>query len=82
MMQVNVAEAKKDLSRLIRLVETNREPVITIARNGAPVVKIVPADRPPVTNRIGIAKGKFKAPEDFDANNAEIYEMLAGGPLI
>ena len=82
MMQVNVAEAKKDLSRLIRLVETSKESVITIARNGAPVVKIVPVDRPPVANRIGIAKGKFKAPDDFDANNEEIYEMLAGGSLL
>ena len=81
MMQVNVADAKKDLSKLIRLVETNREPVITIARNGYPVVKIVPADNPPVSNRIGIAKGKFKAPDDFDAANDEIYKMLAGGPL-
>ena len=81
MMQVNVAEAKKDLSRLIRLVETSKEPVITIARNGAAVVKIVPVDRPPVSDRIGIAKGKFKAPDDFDANNEEIYEMMSGGSI-
>ena len=33
----------------------------------------------PVSNRIGIAEGKFKAPDDFDANNEEIYAMLAGG---
>jgi len=81
MMQVNVAEAKKDLSRLIRLVETSKEPVITIARNGAPVVKIVPVDSPPVSDRIGIAKGKFKAPDDFDASNEEIYEMMSGGSI-
>ncbi len=81
-MQVNVAEAKKDLSRLIRLVETNKESVITVARNGNPVVKIVPIDSPPVSNRIGIAKGKFKAPDDFDANNEEVYEMLTGGSLL
>lgn len=81
MLQVNVAEAKKDLSRLIRLVETDKEPVITVARNGNPVVQIVRVDKTPVSNRIGIAKGKFKAPEDFDAGNKEIYEMLAGGAL-
>ncbi len=81
-MQVNVAEAKKDLSRLIRLVETNKESVITVARNGNPVVKIVPVDSPPISNRIGIAKGKFKAPDDFDANNEEICEMLTGGSLL
>ena len=77
-MQVNVAEAKKSLSRLIRLVETGKEPVITIARNGVPVVKIVPVDRPPVSDRIGIAKRTFKAPDDFDASNEEIYEMMSG----
>lgn len=81
MLQVNVAEAKKDLSRLIRLVETDKEPVITVARNGNPVVQIVRVDKTPVSNRIGIAKGEFKAPEDFDAGNKEIYEMLAGGAL-
>ena len=35
----------------------------------------------PVSNRIGIAEGKFRAPDDFDANNAEVYAMLAGGDL-
>ena len=69
MLQVNVAEAKKDLSRLIRLVETDKEPVITVARNGNPVVQIVRVDKTPVSNRIGIARGKFKAPEDFDDGN-------------
>ena len=81
MMQVNIADATRDLSRLVRLVETQRESVITIARNGTPVARIIPADVPSVSNRIGIAKGKFKAPDDFDANNAEIYKMLSGGPL-
>ena len=28
-----------------------------------------------VSKRIGVAKGKFRAPEDFDANNEEIYAM-------
>ena len=26
--------------------------------------------------RIGVAKGKFKAPDDFDANNDEVYAMI------
>ena len=29
-----------------------------------------------VSKRIGIAKGKFKAPDDFDACNEEVYAML------
>ena len=31
---------------------------------------------PDVSKRIGIAKGEFLAPDDFDANNEEIYAML------
>lgn len=31
---------------------------------------------PDVSKRIGIAKGEFTAPEDFDANNDEVYAML------
>lgn len=29
-----------------------------------------------VSKRIGIAEGRFKAPDDFDANNEEVYAMI------
>ena len=28
------------------------------------------------TVRIGVAKGMFNAPDDFDANNEEVYAMI------
>jgi len=77
-MQVNVFEAKTDFSRLIRLLESGREEAVIVARNGKPVVKIVPIDAPPVSRRIGIAKGKFEVPEDFDAGNEDIAAMMMG----
>jgi antitoxin (DNA-binding transcriptional repressor) of toxin-antitoxin stability system len=77
--QVQVAEAKRDFSKLIRLLETGKEEAITVSRNGKPIVRMVYILDVPVSNRIGIAEGKFKAPDDFDANNEEIYAMLAGG---
>ena len=80
-MQVGVFEAKTDFSRLIRLVESKREESITIARNGRPVAKIVPYDNAPVSKRIGVAKGKFEVPDDFDAGNEEIAAMLMGGEV-
>lgn len=80
-MQVNVFEAKTDFSKLIRLVESRREEYITVARNGKPVAKIVPYETAPVSKRIGIAKGKFTIPDDFDAGNEEIAAMLMGGDL-
>ena len=80
-MQVNVYEAKTDFSKLIRLVESRREEFITIARNGQPVAKIVPYESAPVSKRIGVAKGKFTVPDDFDADNEEIAAMMTGGDL-
>lgn len=80
-MQVGVFEAKTDFSRLIRLVESKREESIIVARNGRPVAKIVPYDNAPVSKRIGVAKGKFEVPDDFDAGNEEIAAMLMEGEL-
>ncbi len=81
MMQVNILEAKTDFSKLIRLLETKREDFITVARNGKPVAKITLINETPVSNRIGIAKGKFTIKGDFDADNDEIAEMMTGGTL-
>lgn len=80
-MQVNVLEAKTDFSKLIRLLESGREEYIIVARNGHPVVKMTLLEDSPVSRRIGIAKGKFRAPEDFDANNDEAAAMLMEGAL-
>ena len=79
MLQVNVLEAKTDFSKLIRMLETKREDEIRVARNGKPVVKITLIHQDPPVQRIGIAKGKFTAPDDFDACNEEIASMLTGG---
>ena len=81
MMQVNILQAKTDFSKLIRLLESGRESSITIARNGKPVAKIVLADAPEVSKRIGAAKGVFTAPDDFDAANKEAADMLMEGSL-
>ena len=80
-MQVNVFQAKTDFSHLIRLVESRREESITVARNGKPVAKIVAYDSKPASKRIGIAKGKFEVPYDFDAGEEEIAAMMMGGSV-
>ena len=81
MMQVSVREAKTDLSRLIRLVESKREDEVQIARNGKPVVKIVRIQPIPASKRIGVAEGKFIVPDDLDAGRDEITASLLGGDL-
>ena len=77
-MQVNILEAKSNLSNLVRLIETGKEEHIIIARYGKPVVKMVIYNDTPVSKRIGIAKGKLKSPEDLDQYNNEIAEMFGG----
>ena len=81
MLQVNILEAKTDFSKLIRMLESGRENAITVARNGRPVVKITLVDETPVSRRIGVAKGRFKAPDDFDAAGEEAAAMLTEGTL-
>ena len=80
MTQVNMLEAKTNLTKLIRLLETRQEDEILIARNGQPVAKIVKFEKP-VNTRIGIAKGFFNSPdlEEFNALNDEIEKEFYGG---
>ena len=80
-MQVNVLEAKTGFSKLIRLLESGKEESVTVARNGKPVVKIILVDQPAVSKRIGVAEGRFRAPDDFDAVGEEAAAMLMEGSL-
>lgn len=81
MVQANMLEAKTELSRLVRLLETREEDVVIIARNNVPVVKMTLIDFPVETSkRIGIAEGLFDVPDDFDAWDdevAELFEVIA-----
>ena len=81
MQQVSVLQAKTELSKLIHTLELRQEDVIVIAKYGKPVAKLVPYEETPVSKQIGIAKGKFTVPEDFDADNEEIAAMFMGGSL-
>ncbi len=54
---------------------------ITVTGSGLSAANNLPVDKPQVSDRIGIGKGLFTAPDDFDANNDEICKMLAGGRL-
>lgn len=80
-MQVNILEAKTNLSRLIRLIETGKEEQIIIARYGKPVVKMTVYNDVPVSKRIGVAKGRLQFPADLDRYNDEAAVLLGGGTL-
>ena len=74
MKQVNMLEAKTDLSKLVKLLEDKEEDYILIARNGKTVAKLVPISND--VQRIGIAKGKLLYDGNFDELNDEIAAMF------
>lgn len=73
-MQVNMFEAKSDLSKLVQLLESKQEDSITIARNGKPVACLTLYK--PQNQRLGIAKDKTLYTGDIDAYNEEIAELF------
>lgn len=60
---VGVHEAKTHLSRLLEEVAVGGEVVIT--RRGEAVARLAPMS-PPVPRRLGIDRGRFVVPDDFD----------------
>jgi prevent-host-death family protein len=64
MAEVNIHEAKTHLSRLLQRVIAGEE--IVIARDGEPVARLVPIERP-ARRLFGSDRGLFEVPADFDA---------------
>ena len=54
--QVNIYEAKSNLSKLINQVIAGEE--VIVAKSGKPVAKIVPLEKPPKTGKPGSATVK------------------------
>ena len=78
---MNILETETDFSGLIRLLEAKTEDFITVVGNGKPVSKITSVNETPISNRIGIAKGKYTVKGDFDADNEAIADLMTGGAL-
>ena len=76
MTQINMLEAKTDLSALVKMLETKQEDVIYLAMNGKAVLKITLIPKKQTQKRIGVAEGKFEIPDEFDAWDKGIEEMF------
>jgi prevent-host-death family protein len=63
--QVNIFEAKTQLSKLIELVEQGQE--IVIARAGKPVARLTQYQPTKKPLKFGLLKGKIWIADDFDA---------------
>lgn len=70
MRQVNVHEAKTQLSRLLQEVEDGEE--IVIARNGEPVAKLVRHESERKPREPGWAEGRIEILEGFDEYDEQI----------
>ncbi len=75
---VNVGEAKSQLSKLLALAEAGEE--VEIARDGVPVVRLVPVrqERPGARflTGAGALAGQIRIGTDFELTDAEVDEML------
>ncbi|HET6757440.1 MAG TPA: type II toxin-antitoxin system Phd/YefM family antitoxin [Burkholderiales bacterium] len=65
MEQVNIHEAKANLSRLVDQAAAGTE--IVIAKAGKPLAKLVPYESSKQKRTLGLYKGKIKIARDFDA---------------
>lgn len=65
MTQVNLYEAKTQLSKLVNAAAAGEE--VIIARAGKPVARLVALEKPAGKRRIGILDGRISVPEDFNA---------------
>lgn len=78
MTTVNVGEAKTNLSRLIARALAGED--VEIARDGVPVVRLVPVHAPRPGHRFlearGTLAGAIRIGDDFELTDAEIDEML------
>lgn len=64
MLEVNIHQAKTQLSELLRRVAAGEE--VVIARAGTPVARLVPIETP-ARRFLGLDEGLYVVPEDFDA---------------
>lgn len=75
-MQVNMHEAKTQLSRLGELVWQGEE--VIIAKAGKPYLDLTPHRGGKQERRLGLLKGKIWVAPDFDETPAEVIEAFEG----
>ena len=77
MQTISLFDAKTHLSRFVDQLVSGTENEVVISRHGKPMVRVTAIRPKDVSNRIGIAKGKFIIPEDFEAVNPEVERLFA-----
>jgi len=73
-MEVNIHEAKTQLSRLLRRVAEGEE--VTISRAGVPVAKLVAVGPAGQSRPMGMDRGKIWMADDFDRLPQEVEALF------
>ena len=78
MQQINIHEAKTQLSRLVE--QAAKGEAFVIAKAGKPMVTVIPYAPPPdPARRVGFMAGRVEVPLDFDnLGEEEIVAMFEG----
>ena len=77
--QIDLLEARANLSHFVALIESGTISELIIAREGAPTVRVAPFSSPCETARIlGFLEGQFPSTsqEEFDADNERIAKLF------
>jgi len=77
MKTVNTHEAKTQFSRLLKRVALGEQ--ITIASRGTAVARLVPIAKEDSRRGLGMFRGKFVVPADFDASLPDDFLFAAQG---
>ena len=73
-MEINMHEAKSQLSRLGRLAWEGEE--IVIARSGEPYLRLVPYRERRSRRTLGMLKGQIRIAPDFDETPREVIDSF------
>jgi prevent-host-death family protein len=74
MLQVNIHEAKTNLSKLIQKAISGED--VIIAKGNKPIVKLVLIDNKKPQRKLGTAKGKIELADDFDEPLEDFKEYI------
>jgi len=79
MRQVNIHQAKTQLSRLVD--EAAKGEPFVIARSGKPLVKVTALEAPAASERrrLGFLAGQISVPDDFDRMGESLIASLFSG---
>lgn len=73
---LSLFEAKTHLSRVVASLVNGSEDQVIIVRHCKPVARVTPLHKADVSKRVGLARGRFKVPDNIDKANPAIAALF------